>query len=51
MSTSSGAEATLSRFLIRKRRGERVMSESEPRAKVTVARERPMMVKYWKCQP
>jgi hypothetical protein len=27
------------------------MSANEPNANVTVARKRPMMVRYWKCQP
>lgn len=27
------------------------MSANDPNANVTVAKERPMMVKYWKCQP
>lgn len=38
-------------FLSLKRRGERVRSESRPNENVRVARVRPMMVRYWKCQP
>lgn len=49
--SSRGAEVELRRFLARKREGERVMSEREAARKVRVARVRPMMVRYWKCQP
>jgi hypothetical protein len=41
----------LIRFLARKRAGERVRSAQTPRKKVSVLRERPIMVRYWKCQP
>ena len=51
ISTSSGAEHTLSIFLTAKRREDMLMSASDPNAKVIVARERPIMVRYWKCHP
>lgn len=51
ISTSNGALHTLSAFLILNSRGESVMSAREPKKNVRVARDNPMMVKYWKCQP
>ena len=51
MRTSSGALNTERAFLILKRRVERVMSAREAKVNVIVARERPMMVRYWKCHP
>ena len=48
---SSGAEHMDRMFLTRKIRGDSVMSARDPAAKVRVASDRPMMVKYWKCQP
>ena len=44
--TSKGALQTESAFFIRKRRLESVISASEPKAKVIVARARPMIVRY-----
>lgn len=38
-------------FLRRKRAGDVVRSARRPRVKVRTARERPIMVRYWKCQP
>ena len=38
-------------FLSRKRAGEEDMSARRPVEKVRRARVRPMMVRYWKCQP
>lgn len=46
ISTSSGALHTLSAFLILNSRGESVASAREPKRKVRVARDNPMMVKY-----
>jgi hypothetical protein len=46
-----GALATLRLFLRRKRRRDWVRSASKPDANVAVARDRPMMVRYWRCQP
>jgi len=51
MSTESGALHTDRAFLIKKSRGDEVMSANEPNANVMVAKESPMMVRYWKCQP
>ena len=48
---SSGAEHIESTFLTRNSRGEVVMSARAPTIKVKVARARPMIVRYWKCQP
>jgi hypothetical protein len=48
---SMGADATERAFLTAKRRRLRVMSASSPKVKVKVERARPMMVRYWKCQP
>ena len=48
---SKGAAQTEKMFLVRKRSFEELMSAREPQAKVRVAKERPMMVRYWKCQP
>lgn len=49
--TSSGALHRDRLFLMRKRWGERVRSESRPKMKVRVDIARPMMVRNWKCQP
>jgi hypothetical protein len=46
-----GADATERAFLTAKRRRLRVMSASSPKVKVKVERARPMIVRYWKCQP
>jgi hypothetical protein len=51
ISSDIGADVMLIRFLARKRAGERVRSAQTPRKKVSVLRERPIMVRYWKCQP
>lgn len=51
ISTSIGVLAMLRAFFMRKRRGEREMSARRPRVKVRVARESPIMVRYWRCQP
>ena len=51
MRRASGAEAIEKRFLSWNRRGERVVSERMARVKVRVDKVRPMMVRYWKCQP
>lgn len=51
MRKDKGVEVRERMFLVRKRVGERVMSEREPRRKVRVERVRPIMVRYWKCQP
>lgn len=51
ISTSSGALHTLSAFLILNKRGESVMSAREPKRNVRVARDSPIIVRYWKCQP
>lgn len=51
MRTSIGALATLNAFFIWKRVWFRVTSASRPTAKVAVARARPMMVRYCRCQP
>ena len=50
-STSRGVVHAESAFLARNNVWEDVMSAREPQAKVAVARLRPMMVRYWKCQP
>lgn len=39
------------KFLVRKRKRKLNMSAREPQRKVNVASVRPMMVRYWKCQP
>jgi len=44
--TSKGALQTERAFLMRKRRLESVISAREPKAKVMVARDRPMIVRY-----
>lgn len=49
--TSMGALQMDKRFLTRNSRGDRVWSASKATAKVIVDIERPMTVKYWKCQP
>ena len=46
MRTSSGALHIDSAFLILNSRVERVMSAREPKKKVVVARDKPMMVRY-----
>ena len=46
-----GALATLRAFLAAKRRRLSVVSASRPTVKVRAASERPMMVRYWRCQP
>jgi len=46
-----GAEETERAFLQRKKRGESVRSATSPVRKVAVASDRPIMVRYWKCQP
>ncbi len=51
MRRERGVEVRERRFLKRKRWGERVMSEREAKAKVRVERVRPIIVRYWKCQP
>ena len=48
---SIGAEATERAFLTAKRRRLRVMSARRPKVNVRVERARPMIVRYWKCQP
>jgi len=51
MRHSRGAEQMLRTFLIRKKSGEPERSEIRPERKVKRATSRPMMVRYWKCQP
>ena len=51
MRTSMGALATEREFLTAKSRGERVRSAARPMVKVRVARDRPMIVRYCRCQP
>jgi len=48
---SIGAEATERAFFAAKRRRLRVRSARRPKEKVRVERARPIMVRYWKCQP
>jgi hypothetical protein len=48
---SIGAEVTERAFLTAKRRRLSVMSASNPKKNVRAERAKPMMVKYWKCQP
>lgn len=48
---SNGALHADNAFLIRNRRGDLIMSANDPNANVAVASVRPMMVRYWKCQP
>jgi hypothetical protein len=48
---SIGAEVTDRAFLTAKRRRLSVMSASNPKMNVRAERARPMMVRYWKCQP
>jgi hypothetical protein len=50
-STSSGVEHIDSAFLIWNSRVEEVRSAKAPAVKERVAIVRPMMVRYWKCQP
>lgn len=49
--TSNGVAMIEQRFLRRKRRGEAVRSAREPIVKVMVAKVKPRIVKYAKCQP
>lgn len=52
LTTTSSEEAVTARLFFRvKRREEKVRSARRPKAKVAVARERPMMVRYCMCQP
>jgi hypothetical protein len=51
MRTSIGALQTDSKFFNKNSRADRVMSARSPTAKVTVARDKPMTVRYWKCHP
>ena len=51
MRRARGVEVLLSMFLLRKRRCEWVRSERAAVTKVRVARRRPIIVRYWKCQP
>jgi hypothetical protein len=48
---SIGADATERAFFAAKRLRLRVKSARRPQAKVRVERARPMIVRYWKCQP
>jgi hypothetical protein len=48
---SRGAEHMERTFFRRNMRWERVMSAKVPAVKVIVASVRPIMVRYWKCQP
>jgi len=49
--TSSGVVHMESKFLTWNKLGEDVKSARRPETKVRLARVRPMMVRYWKCQP
>jgi len=49
--SSRGAAMLARMFLVRKRRGERVRSEARAVVKERVERVRPIMVRYWRCQP
>ena len=51
MRTSRGVVHIESLFLRRKRSGEEVRFARRPVVKVRTARVRPMIVRYWKCQP
>jgi hypothetical protein len=51
MRRARGAEVLLRMVLRRKRWWEWVRSERVAVRKVRVARRRPIMVRYWKCQP
>lgn len=51
MRTSSGVVQMERVFFRRKRGGEVERSARRPVVKVRRARVRPMMVRYWKCQP
>lgn len=51
MSNSIGAEHTDSVFFQRNSVRDIVISAKDPSANVIVARESPIMVRYWKCQP
>ncbi len=48
---SNGALYTESAFLTTNSRRDAVISASEPKTNVSIASARPMMVRYWKCQP
>ena len=49
--TSSGVVQIERVFLRRKREGEEDRLARRPVVKVRTARARPIMVRYWKCQP
>jgi hypothetical protein len=49
--SSNGVEIVLRVFLKMKRVGERVRSEARPERKDRVVMVRPIMVRYWRCQP
>lgn len=49
--TSSGALQTERAFFTRNSRCEAVTSATKAEMKVKLARERPRIVRYWKCQP
>lgn len=51
MRTSRGVVQIERVFLRRKRVGDKVVFARRPVVKVRRARARPMMVRYWKCQP
>jgi hypothetical protein len=51
MRTSKGALQRARVFFREKSSGERVKSARRPMRKVSVARRRPRIVRYWKCQP
>lgn len=51
MRTSIGALAMEKEFLMVKSVRDSVRSASSPNTKVLVVKDRPMMVRYWKCQP
>jgi len=51
MRHSSGAEQMERMFLAKKSREEMVRSARRPVRKVRLARARPMIVRYWNCQP
>jgi hypothetical protein len=51
MRRESGVAMRAKRFLRAKRVGERVVSARRAVVKVRVVRARPMMVRYWRCQP
>ena len=51
MSRDIGAAVMERRFLMRKIWRERARSERVPVRKVRKERDRPIIVRYWKCQP